>query len=100
MAFLRRARGVLLYVDYAAAAVWGLYPLALFDIRDIPCECVALEVGIFALNIIVSSRCGPETYDIAHSIWHVASAAKCIWVARRLRQKKVLKACETFRTKC
>jgi hypothetical protein len=76
--------GLLFYADYGAAAVLSLYPLIAVENEDIP-TCVALEGWIFALNIISNSICGPDSYEVVHSIWHVASAAKCIWVAWLLR---------------
>jgi hypothetical protein len=86
--------GALLYADYAAAIVWALYPLMLLNVKDLP-EYVALEVSIFASNIIISTTYGTESYYLAHSLWHIFSAAKCIRVAWILRHSKPVKYLES-----
>jgi hypothetical protein len=73
-----------MYADYGAAAVWTLYSLQCIGVDNIS-TCMALEGTVFFLNVLVSSRCDQESYKFAHSIWHIASAAKCLWISCLLK---------------
>ena len=79
--------GLLLYADYSVAAIWSLYSLLLIENKHLPLL-LCLEGGTFVTNLFVSNMCGPEWYRVAHSIWHIVSAAKCIWVAWLFRQRQ------------
>jgi hypothetical protein len=71
---------LLFYADYLAATVWFLYDLKIgLYASEIRLETVfLLNALIFILNIYT----GPN--NIAHVMWHIVSALKCIYISNLL----------------
>ena len=71
---------LLFYADYLAAAVWFMYDLKIgLRASEIRLETVIiLNMLIFILNIYT----GPN--NIAHVMWHIVSALKCIYISNLL----------------
>ena len=75
-----------MYADYGAAAALSIYPFRRIKNEYIPL-CIALEGLILYLNMIASMTASSrESYKFTHSMWHIASAAKCVWAAYVLKR--------------
>ena len=67
--------------DYCFALIWCFYDLFLsVQNKNKFYLILFLNLFIFYLNISVNQM----NYEIDHSIWHLLSAAKCIWVSRMI----------------
>ena len=67
--------------DYCFAGIWFVYDLSLsFQNKNKFYLILFLNLFIFYLNISVNQM----NYEIDHSIWHLLSAAKCVWVSRMI----------------
>lgn len=71
--------GWLAFVDYAGAAGWLAFELALT--RQLAAT-LLLNGAVFVLNRLCA---GSKQYAVHHSAWHVISALKCVLVAQTCR---------------
>lgn len=69
--------GYLLILDYVLAGLWFLQD-ALWSLELEGITIIVLNLLIFCLNIMVLFF---NNYELYHSIWHVISAIKCIYVS-------------------
>jgi hypothetical protein len=67
--------------DYYLAFIWCLYDLFLSAQNKNKFYLILfLNLFIFYLNLSVDQM----NYEIDHSVWHLLSAAKCVWVSRMI----------------
>lgn len=67
--------------DYCFAGIWFLYDLFLsFQNKNTFYLILFLNLFIFYLNLSVDQM----NYEVDHSVWHLLSAAKCVWVSRMI----------------
>jgi hypothetical protein len=86
--YLEEPGGAIQYADYAMATVWSLYALYLMhDSHVIPC--VFLEVCVGAANLLISLGSQYQLFDykIWHTLWHILSAIKSMYIAWLLTYK-------------
>ena len=67
--------------DYCFAGIWFVYDLFLSIQNTNNFYLILfLNLFIFYLNLSVNEL----NYEIDHSVWHLLSAAKCVWVSRMI----------------
>lgn len=69
-------------VDYTAAFIWLLYDLYFgwfYGNKESALKVIAANSVILVLNWSIT-KSNPR-YEMLHSLWHLASAAKCYYVA-------------------
>jgi len=69
--------GYLLILDYVLAGFW-FFQDVLWSLELEGITIILLNLLIFCLNIVVLFL---NNYELYHSIWHVISAIKCIYVS-------------------
>jgi len=67
---------ILLGLDYLLAGIWFCLDIIWGLLLNQP-QIIYLNLIIFLLNIIITSM---NNYVFYHSIWHVLSAIKCIYI--------------------
>jgi hypothetical protein len=70
------------YLDYYFAFIWFIHDL-MWSVELNKFRILVLNLIIFGLNIHINYL---DNYAYYHSIWHVASAIKCIYVSYLLNQ--------------
>ena len=77
--FYGQPNGTLLYMDYTAAFLWAIYDFGL-AIRKRRCidEVAMANAALLFLGVHIGP--GPA-YSFLHSLWHLVSAAKCLYFA-------------------
>ena len=72
--------GLLLYLDYSFTAIWFFYDMGL--IGNLPnaekAKIITASFSILCLHEVCSAE---QNYAVYHSLWHIASAIKCIYVS-------------------
>ena len=71
--------GILMYLDYFAALCWFLYEVHLGKNKMLV-TIILLNGVVFTLNRLIPQ----EQYVFYHSIWHILSSMKSIYVSRQL----------------
>ena len=66
--------GILMYLDYSLAVCWFLYELYLGKNKGL---IILLNGIVFSLNRLISQ----EHYILYHSVWHILSSMKVIYIA-------------------
>jgi hypothetical protein len=77
------SEGVLLYLDYSFATIWFFYDMGMVSQLPYPekLPIIVSTVLILCLHQICSAE---QNYAIYHSLWHIASAIKCVYVSYKL----------------
>ena len=75
--------GVYQYLDYSFTTIWFFYDMGLMShLPNLD------QLSIIAANIFIMSLhelCSyPENYAVYHSLWHIVSAIKCLYVSCKL----------------
>lgn len=73
---LEEPNGILNVMDYTGAVGWFL--LEMWNTRQLALT-FTLNMCVFFTNRIIS-HCHSHSYSFYHSLWHIASAIKCIVV--------------------
>ena len=72
--------GLLLYLDYSFTAIWFFYDMGL--ICNLPnidkAKIITASFSVLCLHEVCSAE---ENYAVYHSLWHIASAVKCLYVS-------------------
>ena len=77
------SEGVLLYLDYSFATIWFFYDMGMVSQLPHPEKLPIIVSSIFILCL--HQLCSAEqNYVIYHSLWHIASAVKCVYVSYKL----------------
>ena len=82
--YLGEPDGAILYADYAMALAWSLYSLLLMQERKrskVP-HYFPFEIAVGCMNLVISFGTQNRLleYKIWHSIWHILSAIKSIYI--------------------
>jgi len=82
--YLGEPGGAILYADYAMALVWSIYSLLLMQERKrskVP-HYFPFEIAVGCMNLIISFGTQHRLleYKTWHSIWHILSAIKSIYI--------------------
>ena len=73
-------------LDNGVGVAWGLTDLGLAWSTDAFLPVLTLNASIFLLNIYVNylDKRHEYPYSFGHSLWHILSVLKCIWVVHLL----------------
>lgn len=72
--------GPLLYLNYSMATIWTIYDVMLINQTEynVVSQVFGLTWIIYCLNAILSF---PNHYELTHSLWHILSSAKCLYIS-------------------
>ena len=72
--------GAFMYMDYSFIAIWFFYDMGLMshlpNLEQV--KIVAASIFVLCLHEVCSY---PHNYAVYHSLWHIASAIKCLYVS-------------------
>jgi hypothetical protein len=68
--------------DYYLAGIWFLQDIG-WSLEINKLRIIILNIIIFGLNIIINYS---DNYEYYHSIWHVLSTIKCIYISYLIRK--------------
>jgi hypothetical protein len=75
--------GVYQYLDYSFTTIWFFYDMGLMTrLPDMDkAKILTISFFILCLHLVCSAE---QNYEIYHSVWHIASSMKCIYVSYML----------------
>jgi hypothetical protein len=86
-------RGTAMWLDYGAAVAWsacGLWIVFAGSATSEFATAVAAEIAVLATNKgtdALAAR-GWVVYDTGHAVWHIASAAKAVYIATLIARQR------------
>jgi len=78
--FYKEEQSPLLYLNYGMGAIWTIYDIMLINQteQDVVSQIFILTWSIYCLNGILSLQ---QNYELTHSLWHILSSTKCLYVS-------------------
>ena len=78
--FKGQPEGLLLYLQYSFTAIWFFYDMGMISTlpADTKAKVITASLFVLCLHEVCSAE---QNYAVYHSLWHIASAIKCIYVS-------------------
>jgi hypothetical protein len=75
--------GVYQYLDYSFITIWFFYDMGFMArLPDMDkAKIITISFFILCLHLVCSAE---QNYEVYHSLWHIASSIKCVYVSYML----------------